>query len=90
MRWTNEETWYTSSQDISVLHSIQSSLGPKQPPVQWAPGTLLLTINQPRYEAHNSPPSSAQIMNMCHFTSSPHVSMAWCLIKHTNMNTMCS
>jgi len=65
----NEETWFTSLQDFSVLHSIQSSLGPKQPPVRWAPGTLLPRVNQPRYKTHNSPPSGAEIMSMCHFTS---------------------
>jgi len=67
----NEETWFTFLQDFSVVCSIQSSWGLKQPPVRWAPGTLLPRVNQSRYKAHNSPPSGAEIMSVCHFTLTP-------------------
>jgi len=61
----NEETWFTSLQDFSVLHSIQSSLGSKQPPVRWAPGNLLPRVNQPRHKAHNSHVSFYLYFPMC-------------------------
>jgi len=84
----NEETWFTSLQDISALHSIQSNLGPKQPPVRWAPGTLLLRVNQPWYKAHNIQGTSIQCWDYEHasfYLYFPMAFMVWCFIKHKNM-----
>jgi hypothetical protein len=35
-------------------------LGPNQPPVQWVPGALSLSVKRPGRDADHSPPSSAE------------------------------
>jgi hypothetical protein len=37
------------------------TLEPTQPPIQWVQGALSLEVEQPRSEADNSPPSSAEV-----------------------------
>jgi hypothetical protein len=38
-------------------------LGLTQPPIQWVPGALTPEVDQPRREADNSPPFSAEVKN---------------------------
>jgi hypothetical protein len=58
------------------------ALGPIQPPIQLAPGTLSLGVNRPRREADHSPPSGAEVRNTWSYTSTPQYAfMAWCLVK---------
>jgi len=40
-------------------------------------------LKQPGRVFGNSPPSSAEVKNLCSYTSSPNYAfMAWCLVKH--------
>jgi hypothetical protein len=39
----------------------RTALGPTQPPTQWLPGDLSLSVKGPGREADHSPPSSAEI-----------------------------
>jgi hypothetical protein len=42
-------------------------------------------VKQPGHEANLPPQSSAEVKNAWSYTSNPpHVSMAWCLVKHRN------
>jgi hypothetical protein len=61
----------------------RTALGPTQPPIQWVTGALSLGVKLPGREAAHSPPSSAEVKNAWSYTStSQHVFMAWCLVKH--------
>jgi hypothetical protein len=58
-------------------------MGPNQPPIQCVPGSLSLEVKQPGREADHSPPSSAEVKNVC--TIPPlhlYVFMSWCFVKH--------
>jgi hypothetical protein len=60
------------------------ALGPTQPPIQWAPGTLYPRIKRPGRKADHSPPSSAEVKNGGAIPPLPHMSSwhsVW-LIKH--------
>jgi hypothetical protein len=43
------------------FHRVQKSPGPTQPPIQWIPGALSVTVKRPGCEADHSPPSSAEV-----------------------------
>jgi hypothetical protein len=43
--------------------AFRPALEPTQPPIKWAPEALFLGVKRPGYEAHHSPPSSAEVMN---------------------------
>jgi hypothetical protein len=38
-----------------------TTLGPRQPPIQWVPGALSLGVKRPGREVDNSFPSSAEV-----------------------------
>jgi hypothetical protein len=58
-------------------------LKPTQPPIQWVPGSLSLTVKRPGREADHSLPSSAEVKNARNYTSTPlYVFMERCLVKH--------
>jgi hypothetical protein len=62
----------TGSQGLIIFLFIITSnlaMGPTQPPIQWAPGVLSLGIKQPRCEANNSTPSSAEVKNAWRYTA---------------------
>jgi len=59
------------------------ALRPTQPPILWVPGAIPPGVKWLGNEAHNSPPSGAQVKNAWTYTSTPlYVFMAWCLVKH--------
>jgi hypothetical protein len=49
----------------------RTALGPTQPPIQWVPGTISLGIKRREREAHNSPPTNAEVKNGESYTSTP-------------------
>jgi hypothetical protein len=55
--------------NFSLLHSIQTDLGPTQPPIQCVP-----RVKQPRREADNSIASSAEVKNGGAIPSFPLIS----------------
>jgi hypothetical protein len=67
----------------------RQALGPTQPPVQWASGTVVLGINQPVCEADHSPTLSANFKKAWSFTSTPTLALhgldrVYCnLIEHS-------
>jgi hypothetical protein len=62
-----------------LLHRVRTG---SQPPIQWAPGALSLTVKRPEREADHSHPSSAEFTNAWSYTStSQYASMVWCLVK---------
>jgi hypothetical protein len=64
--WTTKgsesESWW--DQEFSLLHIIQTSSGPTQPPIKLVPGTISLGVNWPGHEADYSPRSSAKVKQM--------------------------
>jgi hypothetical protein len=63
--------------------ALKSVLGPTQPPIQWVPGVVSPGVKRLEHGADHSPPSSAEVKNTWHYTSTPHyVFMEWCLVKH--------
>jgi hypothetical protein len=57
-------------------------LGPTQPPVQWASGSLSLGLKRPGREADHSPPSVAEVNKRGAVHPLPqYVFMAWCSVK---------
>jgi hypothetical protein len=59
----------------------RTALGPTQPLIQRARGTLSLGIKRPGREADHSPPSSAEVKNAWSYTSTPEYAvMAWCSV----------
>jgi hypothetical protein len=59
------------------------ALGPTQPPIQWVSWALSLGVKQPGHEADHSPPCSAEVKNVWHYTSTPqYIFMVWYLVKH--------
>jgi hypothetical protein len=55
------------------IHSVQTGLGPTQPPIQWIPGASQGVKLQGR-EADHSPPSSAEVNNGESIPPLPHTS----------------
>jgi hypothetical protein len=65
------------------------AVGTTQPPIQWVSEALSLGVKQSGCEADYSPPSGAEIKNVWNYSSTPiHVFLNWCLIKHTDNNTL--
>jgi len=62
-------------QDMSIIHTYHSSLGPTQPPIQWAAGTLCLKVKYMGHEADHSLPSSAEVKNAWSYVSTPLISL---------------
>jgi hypothetical protein len=51
--------------------SFRQALGPTQPPIQYVPGALSPEIKRPGLEADHSPLTSAEVMKMWIYTSTP-------------------
>jgi hypothetical protein len=55
--------------------AFRTALVPIQPPIQWVPGALYLGVRRPGREAHQSPPSSAEVKEFVelylHFPNTP-------------------
>jgi hypothetical protein len=49
------------------------ALVPTQPPIPWVPGPFFLGIKRPRREADHPPPSSADVKDMCGYSSTPPI-----------------
>jgi hypothetical protein len=47
--------------EIFLITASRKALGPTQPPIQWAPGALLLRVKRPGREADHSHPSTAVV-----------------------------
>jgi hypothetical protein len=57
------------------------TVGPTQPSIQWVPGALSPGLKRQEREAHQSPPSSAEV-RWWSYTSTPrYVFMEYCLIN---------
>jgi hypothetical protein len=57
---------------IFLLSTLSSKvLGPSQPPLQWVPGNVYLGVKWLGREADRSPPTSAEVINMWIYTSTP-------------------
>jgi hypothetical protein len=50
-----------------------AALGPTQSPIHWVVGAFSSGVKRPRREAHHSPPSSAEVENVCSYISTPSV-----------------
>jgi len=69
---------------FSSAPCVQTGSELTQPPIQWIPQICSVAVKWPGREADHSPPSSAEVKNVCSYTSTPHyVFMAWCLVKHS-------
>jgi hypothetical protein len=51
----------------------RTTLGPTQPPIQFAAGALSLRVKRPGREADHSPPSSTEVKNAWSYTSTPPI-----------------
>jgi hypothetical protein len=58
---------------VLLATASRKTLGPTQPPIQWAPGTLSVGVKRPVREADHSPPPSAEVKNACSCTSTPPI-----------------
>jgi hypothetical protein len=58
------------TRNYSFLQSKQTGLRHTQPPIQWVPEALSLSVKQLEHEADHSPPSRAEAE--CNYTSTPH------------------
>jgi len=71
-------TWGSISsraREFSSHHCIKTALGPTQPPIQWVLGVLSAGVKWQGCEADHSSPSSAKVMNVWSYTSTPPM---WC------------
>jgi hypothetical protein len=86
MEWMIGVLGLYSWQGLGIfLHTtvFRMALRPTQPSIQWVLGALSLGVKWPRSEADHSPPSTAEVKNMWHYTSIPQYTfMAWYLLKH--------
>jgi hypothetical protein len=64
---------------VFVTHSVQTASGCTQPPIQWAPGTLLPGSIRPGRAADNSPRSGVEVNNGGRIPPRP-LFIAWCLL----------
>jgi hypothetical protein len=72
--WGSRVRFPAGAGNFSLLHHVQPALGFTQPPIQWVPGALSLRVKQPGLEADHSPPSSAEVNNAWHYTSTRNTS----------------
>jgi len=64
------------------------ALGLTQPPLQRAAGAHIPWLKRYTHEAHHSRSASAEVKNAWSYTSTtPHVFIAWCLVKHRDSFT---
>jgi hypothetical protein len=69
--------------DFRLATAFRPALGPIKPPIQWVPGGSYLGIKGPGPKANQLPPSSEDVKNdWSYASSSQHLLMAWCLVKH--------
>jgi hypothetical protein len=63
MGWTIGVLGFNSWWGLGIFSSPVSrmALGPTQPPIQWAPGSLSLGVKWLGHKADHSPPSNAKI-----------------------------
>jgi len=74
---------------IFLFTASRPASGSTQPPIQWVPGALSLSVRLPGCEADYSPASNAKVKNTCSYTSTPqYVFMVWCSVKHRNHFTL--
>jgi hypothetical protein len=69
--------------NFSLHHRVQNGSGAH--PVSYPMGTrgFSLGVKRQGHESDHSPPSSAEVKNVCNYTSTPqYVFIAWCLVKH--------
>jgi hypothetical protein len=69
MGWMNGVRFPAGTGNFSLHHSVQTVLGPTQPPIQQVPGALSLGVKRPGREADHSPPTSVEVKNAWRYTS---------------------
>jgi hypothetical protein len=74
--------WKRSS--FSLFHGVDTASG-AQCPIKLLPKVLSAKVKRLWREANYSPSSSAETMNTWSYTSTPDVSMAWCLLTGTTL-----
>jgi hypothetical protein len=65
------ESW--SGQKVLFSTTFRPALGPTQPFLRWAPGTLSPWVKRPGREADHSPPSNAEVKKTWIYTSTPPI-----------------
>jgi hypothetical protein len=61
-----DDRGFESRQELGIFlftTACRPALGPTQPPLQWVPGALSLSVKRLRREADHSPPSGAEVKN---------------------------
>jgi hypothetical protein len=87
---TEEPALDLQQEKVIFLFSAASTPPPEAtlPPIQLVPGTLSRTLKRPGHESDHIPPSSAEVKNAWHYTSTDlQVLMTWCLIKQRDSFT---
>jgi hypothetical protein len=60
---------YHKSNYFVFTTASRTALGPTQHPIQWVQRSLFPGVKRPGREADHSPPSSAEVGNVCDYTS---------------------
>jgi hypothetical protein len=80
IRWETGDSWFDYwryQATYLLLKAPRSSLGPTQPHIQWAPGTLFQGMKRTGREADHSSVSSFEVKNEWSYISTPpHAFMA--------------
>jgi hypothetical protein len=72
-----------------ITTASRPALEPTQLPIEWVPGAPCLGVKRPGREADHSPPSSAEVKNAWHYTSTPQYAfMVWCSVKKSTGTTL--
>jgi len=60
---------------MSPRHYVQTGSGADAASIQWVPGALSTEVERPGREADHSSPSSADVKNLCSYTSTLPISL---------------
>jgi hypothetical protein len=74
------------SVEVSFRQRIQTDYGAHMCSHELGKGYIFPEVKRPGHEADHLPPSSAEVKNVCSYTSTPpYIFMLWCLIKHRKL-----
>jgi hypothetical protein len=74
MIWSAGVRFPAEASDFFLPHSVQTTLGPTQPPIQWVPLTSPPGVKQQRRKTDHSPPFSVEVKNGGAIPPLPHMS----------------